>query len=185
MTPTEFAVFVESIKDQIVALISGELVPGTAIPDERVPVVLKRLVIDRNTSAWAARLRSPRHIVEVETASGTTQEKQVHAFMIGYGGIETYPDNTVRSVAWKLRFTVDSYYQNTPGTESDNAEKSHGAEIFRVAHVLMTKKPFGVPGVKRVTGFRERRGLAKMGDVDVRESLGEMFIELDPISIPA
>lgn len=184
MTPEEFAAYVETIKDRVAALISGELVPSSSEVGEKVPAVHKRLIIDRNNEAWAARLRSDRHIETVSVDGVDQQEPVVHAFMVGYGGIETRPSSVVRTVAYNLRFTIDSYYQDVPGTDADNAEKNHGSEIFRATHVLMTTRPFGVAGVARATEFRERRGLAKMGDTLVRESLGELWLELDPIAFP-
>lgn len=181
MTPQEFADYLETVKGRIIALISNELVPGQTSPGERLPKVINRLVVERNRDTWAAKLRSKRHVETVNTVS----QEMVHAFMIGYGGLGTYEDRTVRSVAYRLRFTVDSYYQDSPGTDEDSPEKRHGAEIARVAHVLLTTRPFGVEGVKEVTGFNERRGLSRLGNVIVRESLGEMFVTLKPIQIPA
>lgn len=184
MTPEEFAAYVETVKDRVADLINIELVPTAVTSGEKIPAVHKRLIIDRNSAAWASRLKSDRHVEQVATDEGTVEERIVHAFMVGYGGIETRPSTLVRTVAWNLRFTIDSYYQDLPGTDIDNPEKSHGAEINRVGYVLMTTRPFGVPGVTRATEFRERRGLASMGDTILRESLGELWLELDPIAFP-
>jgi hypothetical protein len=179
VTPTELADYFETVRARIVSLIATELVPEEATEGERIPKIIDDLIVERNRDQWAARLRSNRHI---EVTSGVEQ-KMVHAFMVGDGGLETYPDNTIRSVSYKLRCTVDSYYQDSPGSDGDSPAKRHAREIARVAHVLLTTRPFGVTGVKKVVGFRERRGLAMLGNVQVRESLGEMFIELNPIQI--
>lgn len=199
MTPTEFAQYVERVKDRLLEIVAGELVPPPSDPPaetERVPKVIKWLVADSVPRTYAARLRSDRHVVKTEVEGQTVAEQQVHAFVLAYGGLETYvppePSNAVRSVFYKLRFTLDSYYQDYPGSDKppaegelpDNAEARHGAEIARAAHALLSARPLGVEGAKRVTGWRERRGLARIGEVPVKESLGEFFVELSGIHIP-
>lgn len=191
MTPEAFAAYVEEIKDRLLEIVTTELVPPAEDPPvegERVPKVIKWLVVDSVPKTFAARLRSDRHVVTVQVDGEDVAESQVHAFVLAYGGLETYtppePSRAVRSVFYKLRFTLDSYYQDYPGADADNAEARHGAEIARAAHVLLTTRPLGVEGAKRVTGWRERRGLGRIGDVPVKESLAEFFVELSGIHIP-
>jgi hypothetical protein len=188
MTPDEFADFIENVKIQIAALVSATLVPALSVAGEKVPVVFPRAIIDRNSQAWASRLTSPRHIetitVDGDTGSEEVEQPIVHAYCIGYGGMERRPGGPIRTVSWNLRLTLDSYYQDIPGTDADNPEKNHAREINKVAHVLTTTQPLGIPGANKVTDFRERRGFASMGDTVLRESLGELWVELDPIGFP-
>lgn len=184
-TPQEFVAWVESIKDRLHAMVTNRLVPAVITPNERVPLILKRNTVDRNPSVWAARLRSPRHVV---TVAGEAQE-MVHAFMIGYGGIATLASDagrtgtTVGSRSYRLRFTIDSYYQEIPGTDDDNSELWHNQEILFVVDKLVNERPFGVPGVGMVERWSESRGLTQFGDTPARESLGECYLDTDPIDI--
>lgn len=188
MTPTAFAAYVEQVKDRLLEIVSQELVPPVPdppVPDERVPKVIKWLVIDSVPKSFAARLRSDRHVVKTIVDEQEVAESQVHAFVLAYGGLEEYePQNkAVGCIYYRLRFTLDSYYQDFPGKNDENAEALHAAEIHRAAHTLRATYPLGISGAKRVTGWRERRGLARIGDVPVKESMGEFFVELDGIDI--
>lgn len=198
MTSEEFATLVESVKTKLADLIETELVPENETLGEKVPQVLRRLLVRRDGREWVAKLQSGRHL-EVEVIDGiNTPVEKVHTFMIGHGGIDEYnPQNKDnRSNFWRLRFTIDSYYQDAVETDTDNPEKRHAAEVSRIAHLLKEsrlKGDFRVPfpgvgnegsnAIYRVEGFRERRGLARMGDVLVRESLAEVFVLLQPITI--
>src|SRR5919206_2061816 len=136
LTPTEFVALTNSIKARIVELIEKELIPGGAPQQgDRLPVVKKRIIVDRLPDNWAAKLKSPRHVVG--------GEPKVHAIMVGFGGIEDYADRTTRSVAWRLRFLMRHYLYDFIGNDQDNAELLQAAEVFAVAHRLMTTRPFG------------------------------------------
>jgi hypothetical protein len=172
MTPSQFADVCESIKDGVLEVTTATLIPeGAPVEGEKLPTIKNRLVIDSDGRKWAAKLQSDRH--KEESPEG--EILKVHAFMIGFGGLDTYEDKTVGHVPFRLRFTVDSYYEDEVGTDTDNSELWHAREIAMLAFALYR------PGVvKRVVGFHERRGLARIGKTVVRESLGEVYIEIKP-----
>lgn len=176
MTPEQLVQLTENINDRLYQLVSGKLIPEDVIPDERIPKVFDRLVVDSDHRAWANMLKSDRHV--------ENGEKQVHAFMLYPKGLRDYPDNTVRSMPWQLDFGIDSFYQDFPGKTHDNPGFRHNKEITLIAAVLWSARPFGVVGVKKVVGFRENRVLTRMGDVMVRQSMAVATVKLEPAPIP-
>lgn len=181
MTPQEFVDLTKAVKGRMVQLISGVLIPvPPAVVGEKVPKILDRLTIDRDYKAWANKLKSDRHVVD----EAGVEVQKVHAFMVYYQGMQDYPDKTVRSAPFRLQFGVDSFYQHDPGKGDDDPEERHNAEISLVAWTLYGARPFGVDFVKSVISFRERRGLTRMGDYLVRQSMATVIIELEPVAIP-
>jgi hypothetical protein len=177
MTSAEFAQRIEDIKAAILTTVRTELIPSVVTIGERIPKVINRLIVERQADKWASKLTSSRDIDDQE-------KRRVHAVMVGYGGISPGPNNTVGSMVWRLRFTLDSYLQDEFGTDTDNAEKRHNDEITRMAFALRSTRHLGLPQwVRSVGQLSERRGLARMGEIMVRESLGEMVVELQPIHI--
>jgi hypothetical protein len=181
MTPEELVTLTESINNRLVQLVTDKLVPaGFPVPGERVPKILDRLVVDSDHTAWANMLKSDRH---VEDQAGE-MVKQVHSVMIYPKGLRDYPDNTVRSMPWEVNFGIDNFYQDYPGKTADNPGYRQNKEIVLIAATLLSARPFGVVGVKRVIGFRENRVLSRMGDVMVRQSMAVCTIRLQPAQIP-
>lgn len=176
MTPEELVTLSEAINDRMYELISEKLVPVLVTPGEKVPKVFDRLVVDSDHRAWANMLKSERHVEE--------EEKQVHAFMVYPKGMSDYPDNTVRSMPWQLDYAIDSFYQDYPGKTHDNPGFRHNKEITLIAATLWSARPFGVVGVKMVTGFKENRVLTRMGDYVVRQSMAVARVKLQPGEIP-
>ena len=180
MTPQELVNLTKAIKVRMVEIVTGVLVPEAVVPGEKTPKIIPRLIIDPNYKAWANKLKSPRHKV---TENGVELEK-VHSVMVYYKGIQDYLDKTVRSMPWKLAFGIDNFYQDDPGTDEDNPEDHHNAEITLAAAALWSARPFGVPKVKSVVSFKEGRGLTTMGDYMVRQSMGTAIVELEPLQLP-
>lgn len=178
-TPQEFADWVDLIKLHLVDIITDELVPATITPNEQLPVIRGRSVIDRDGDKWAGRLRSPRHKV---TTGGETVD-WVHGFMVAYGGATYVRPSGVGVTAYRLRFLIDGYCEIYSRSDTDNSEKLFNAEVLRIGYRLMNKKPFGVPGVSQVFGWDERRGIAELGFSLVHESLADVFMDTDEIQI--
>lgn len=181
LTEEEFADVCEYIKEGVLEVLNAALIPaGASVEGEKLPVIKNRLIVDRAPGKWAAKLQSDRHL----EGAGDGQVKKVHAFMVGYGGLDNYEDRTVGHIPFRLRFTIDSYYEDEVGTDADNPEKRHAREVAKVAFALYKSRTLNRPQVvKRVVGFRERRGLARMGETVVRESLGEVYIEIKPVPL--
>lgn len=180
MTPAELVALTEATNTRLVQLVTDTLVPPVVTPGERVPKIFDRLVVDTDHKAWANMLRSDRH---VESQNGQ-DVKQIHTFMIYPKGMRDYPDNTVRSMPWQLEFGIDSFYQDYPGKSGDNPGMRHNAEVTLIAATLLSTKPFGVVGVKRIVGWREVRVLSRLGDFQVRQSMATCTIRLQPAQIP-
>ena len=179
-TPQELVTLTEAVNTRIYELVKGVLVPEIVTTGERIPKVFDRLIVDSDHRAWANLLRSDRHI---ENQAGEDLQ-QVHAVMIYPKGIRDYPDNTVRSMHWQLDFGVDNFYQDYPGTSSDNPAYRQNKEIILVAATLWSARPFGVVGVKQVVGYRETRVLSRLGDTMVRQSMSVCTVRLQPGAIP-
>lgn len=182
VTPALFADLCEEVKLGIMEVLTAELVPALpVVPGEKVPVVKNRRIIDASPESWAAKLKSPRHI----EGTGENTVEKVHAVMVGYGGLDTRSDdNTVGRKGFRLRFIIDSYYEDEIGEDDDNPEKRHAAEVARVAYVLFASRVLNRPGVvKRVVDFNERRGFTRMGESVMRESLGEVYVELNAVPL--
>ena len=173
-TPAKFAEMIEEVKLGILEVLTAELVPAGITVGEKIPLLKNRLIVDPVPDKFAARLRSKRH----KEGTGSDVVEKVHAFMVGYGGIDTNnPDNTVGRKGFRLRFLIDSYYEDDIGTDADNAEKRHGAEIARVCFALFASRVLRRPGiVQRVADFQERRGFSPMGETVMRKSLGELYV---------
>jgi hypothetical protein len=180
MTPEQLVTLTESAHQRLYELVRDRLVPLDITPNERVPKVFDRLVVDSDHRAWANMLRSDRH---VEEQSGE-QIKQVHTVMVYEKGMRDYPDKTVRSMPWDLVFGIDNFYQDYPGTSQDNPGYRQNKEITLVAAMLFSTIPFGVVGVKRIIGWREQRVLSRMGDIMVRQSMATCTLRLNPAQIP-
>jgi hypothetical protein len=181
MTPEQLVTLTEAINTRLYQLISAKLVPALpVVPGERIPKVVDRLIVDSDHRAWANMLKSDRHI---ESQTGV-DVKQVHTVMIYPKGIRDYPGNTVRSMHWQLDFGIDNFYQDYPGKTNDNPGFRQNKEIILVAAMLWSTIPFGVTGVKRITGWRETRVLSRMGDVMVRQSMAIVTMQLQPAQIP-
>lgn len=179
MTPAETEALFKSIKTGFANIIKAELIPaGPVVVGEKIPLVLPRLVVDPNHRAWAAKLASPRHIVDTIP--------QVHAIMIGSGGEEQLTTKSVGTVDYRLRWSLTAYYQEYPGTDNDNAEDNLAGEIARIAALFVGRRNKSMPdsiksNVLRIHGFKQRKGLARMGIVFVRTSIGEFYTDLQPI----
>lgn len=181
MTPEQLVTLTEAVNTRLYQLVSDKLVPALpAIPGERVPKVVDRLIVDSDHRAWANMLRSERH---VENQAGEDVE-QVHTVMIYPKGMRDYPATTVRSMHWQLDFGIDNFYQDYPGIVNDNPGFRQNKEIILVAAMLWSTIPFGVAGVKKIIGWRETRVLSRMGDVMVRQSMAVLTVKLQPAQMP-
>lgn len=178
-TSTEFSTLIETVKQAVVDVAKAELVPPLpATEGERVPMIKNRLIYDKNRETWAAKLRSDRHTVSI----AGNPEKKIHCYMISYGGIADYADRTVGMMPFALLFRVVGYYQDDVGVDGDNAEESMAFELGKLAYSYQNTPKLNLPGVvKRVTGYRERRDPAKIGEVQVIESVIEFFVELQTV----
>lgn len=181
-TPAKFAEIPEQIKDGILELLEAELIPSSVTPGEMVPRVRNRRIVEVDPNTWRGRLKSPRHLV----GTGDNEVQKVHSYLVGYGGIVAQnDDNTVGGKSFQLRFLIDSYYEDDIGTDSDNPEKRHAAEIARITYKLWISRTLGRPTfVKRIVDFSERRGFAKMGDTITRESLAELIVDTHAVPMP-
>jgi hypothetical protein len=187
-TPAKLAEFVEEAKLGMLEVLNAELVPALpAVSGEKIPVVKNRRIIDLAPEDFASKLRSKRH---VEGTSTNTIEK-VHAFTVGYAGIDEdiqsetgHRQTTVGCKQYQVRFFIDSFYEDEVGTDTDNPEKRHAAEIARIAYALSTSRTLRRPGVvQRIGGFRERRGFVRMGEAVIRQSQVEISIILEPVPL--
>lgn len=176
-----FADFCEEAKEGIAEVLRKELIPEESVVGEKVPVIKNRRILTDTPQDWATVLRSERH----KEGSGVNEVEKVHCFMVGYAGIDTdSEDNTVTQKSFRLRFVIDSYYENKVGSDNDNPELSHGREIHKIAYALVASRVCKRPGVvKKVVAFRERRGFTRLGEAVMRESLGELIIELQPVPL--
>lgn len=185
LTPKQFAEDVcTPIKNGIIQVITDILIPsGPPVEGEKLPIIKNRLMIDNSANTkWAVRLSSPRDIELINSKP----VPRVHAVLVAFGGLSEYVENTVGHVGLRLRFTIDSYYQEWLGTDEDNADIRHNNEIAMTALALYQSKTLGYPNiVKRVLGFNERRALVRMGETIVRESLGEFYVEIMPAPLRA
>lgn len=175
----EFAQMCEDVKQAIFEIVVLELVPVLpAVVGERVPKVVPMLLFDKDDNIWAGMLRSNRHKVTV----ASKQVEKIHCYMVGYGGIANYANNTNRTMPFAQRFVVISYYQDDAGTAESNAEKAHGFEMARLAYALNNTPNLNMPGVVvRTVEYRERREMTRIGDNQVREGVIEFFVELQPV----
>lgn len=180
LTPDQFADVCEDAKEGVLEIVNATLVPAITVSGEKVPIVKDRIVSDRDSHSWAAKLQSLRHL----EGTGDNEVRKVHAFVVDFGGLDTYQDMTVRHVPYRLRFTIDSYYEDETGITNDNPSIWHSREIAKLAQALYLSRTANRPAtVKRVTGFTERRGLARIGETVVRESLAEVYLEIKPVPI--
>lgn len=176
----DFEELCEGVKDGIMEVLTGELVPVTVTPGEKVAKLKNRRIIDINPSTWANWLKSDRHVI----GTGDDAVEKVHCYMVGYGGISSVnDDNTTGGKVFQVRFLIDSYYEDdSPATDADNAEKRHGAEVHRICYAIWMSRVLKRPGlVKKIVEFNERRGFAKMGDSITRESLAELTVDLNSV----
>lgn len=182
-TPARLAEYVEESKLGMLEVLTAELIPGTITPGEKIPFLRNRRIADYPSDRMAAPLRSKRHIAGVDE-NGKPIEK-VHAFTVGYGGLDTdIPQTTVGHKQYRVRFLIDSYYENEMGTDVDNPEKRHAAEVARVAYALAKSKVLNRPGVVyKVGDFKERRGFVRMGEAVIRDSVAEVYVILEPVPI--
>lgn len=180
-TPAKLAEFCEEAKLGMLEVLNAELIPAVVTAGEKIPVLKNRRIIDTIPDKFASKLRSKRHI----EGTGANQVEKVHAFMVGYGGLDTdVPQTTVGRKVYRIRFIIDSYYEDEIGNDLDNPEKRHAAEVARVAYALAASKVLRRPGiVHRVGDFIERRGFARMGESVMRESLGEVFVTLEAVPL--
>lgn len=177
-----FAGFCEEAKQGIAEVLRKELIPeGAPVAGEKVPIVKNRRILTDTPQDWATLLRSERH----KEGTGLNEVEKVHAFMVGYAGIDTdSEDNTVSQKSFRLRFVIDSYYENKVGSDTDNPEILHGREIHKIGYALVASRVCNRPGVvKKVVAFRERRGFTRLGEALMRESLAELIIELQPVPL--
>lgn len=181
-TPELFADMCEEVKAGILEVLNETLIPfGPPAPGEKLPKIKNRRIIDRNADAWAKKLRSNRH----REGDPPNHVEKVHTFMVGYGGLATYEGQSVGQKGFVLRFLIDSYYEDETGSDSDNPEKRHAREVAKAAYALFQSRVLKRPGlVKKIADFSERRGFTKMGETVVRESLGEVFVELQSVPLP-
>ncbi len=178
-TPEKFADLCEEIKAGILEVIEETILPGAITAGEKVARVENRRIIDVGRE-YANKLRSERHKALEEESPD-----KVHAYMVGYGGIDTnIPSTTTGTKTFQLRFLIDSYYEDDIGTSDDNAEKRHAREVHMISYALFRNKVLNRPGiVHRVERWEERRGFATMGETMTRESLGELFVKILPIPL--
>lgn len=185
-TPAKLAEFIEEAKLGLLEVLNTELIPALpVVAGEKIPLVKNRRIIDLVPDKFASKLRSKRHI----EGTGANAVEKVHAFTVGYGGIDEdiqsetgHGQTTVGHKQYRVRFLIDSYYEDEIGTDADNPEKRHAAEIARVAYALSTSRTLKRPGVvQRVGAFTERRGFARMGESMARESLAEVFVVLEAV----
>lgn len=176
---TEFAALIESVKQALVTITKTELgLDAAQAPEDRLPKVVDRLIFDLNSGKWANALKSNRHVVVV----AGQELKKIHCYMVGYGGIATYPNNTNRAMPFSVRFIVVAYYQDDVGTDEANAEAAQGEELAKLAYAYNNTPNLTLPGtVVRVTDYRERREPTKIGDVQAREAIIEFLVELQPV----
>lgn len=178
-TPAKFAEIPEIVKEGILELLEEELVPSTVTPGEKIPKVKNRAIVEISPTTWAGRLLSDRNV----EGTGDNLVEKVHTYMVGFRGIvSATEDNTTGGKSFQLRFSIDSYYQDEVGTDTDNPEKRHAAEIARILHALWMSRTLRRPTfVKRIVDFSERRGFAKMGELITRESLAEIAVDLHAV----
>ena len=181
MTSEELVALSEAINTRLFNLVTELLVPPLpAVDGERVPKVVDRLIVDSDHRAWAAMLKSDRHI-EIQNGDPV---KQVHTIMIYPKGMRTLPNSTVRSRKWQFEYGIDNFYQDYPGKTNDNPGFRQNKEIVLVADTLFITVPFGVDGVERIVGWRENRALTRIGDVMIRQSMSILALSIHPASIP-
>jgi hypothetical protein len=182
-TPEGFADLCEEARQGLVKVIKDTVIPpGEPVEGEKLPEVFDRLIVDPDGDLWAAALTSERH-VEVPPGGGEPVQK-VHALMVGWGGLETYDEPSTNQAGFRLRFVLDAYYEDEIGTNADNPEKWQAREIAMLAWSLLSSRTLGKPGiVLQVYAFRERRGVRRMGERRVRQSLGEVWVDLQPVTL--
>jgi len=187
-TPAKLAEFIEEAKLGLLEVLNTELVPALpVVAGEKIPLVKNRRIIDEDLSKYAAKLRSKRHI----EGTGTNAVEKIHTFMVGYGGLDEdiqgetgHGQTTVGRKQYRVRFLIDSYYEDEIGTDADNPEKRHAAEIARVAYALSASRTLKRPGVvQRVGAFTERRGFATFGEGIARQSLAEVYVILEAVPL--
>jgi hypothetical protein len=188
----QFKALIKSIPAGVHGILTATLDPPPAgpLPDppepERVPLILDRFVADE-PKKWANLLRSPRHKVD--------DEDIVHCFMTYISGIFPYEEPTLNSMSLKVRVNVDSYIQ----LYSDVGDLSPSAilddEIAGVIFDLKHSDYLNVPGVPLASGgtkqyvsefteLSENRRPARLGEVPVLQSIGQMIVTLQPIMLP-
>lgn len=187
LTPEGFADICEAAHEGLVEVVRAAVIPpGNTVPGERVPKVFGRLVVDPDANTWAAALTSERHVEQPPPEAGPEAEpvEKVHAIMVGWGGIETYDEPSINQAGFRLRFVLDAYYENEVGTDADNPEKWSAREISMLAWSILANRTLNRPGiVVSIYAFRERRGLRPMGERRVIQSLGEVWVDLQPVTL--
>lgn len=186
-TPAKLAELCEEAKLGLLEVLNAELIPVDVTPGEKIPVLRNRRIADYPSDKMAAPLRSKRHI----EGTGDNAVEKVHAFTAGYGGIDEDIEIEVGHgppsggfKQYRIRFLIDSYYENEIGTNADNPEKRHAAEVARVAYAIAASRVLRRPGVvERIGKFRERRGFVRMGEAVIRDSVGEVFVVTCPVRI--
>lgn len=176
-TSDKFAEIPEIVKEGILEILNGLLIPEEVEEGEKIPRIWNRRTVDLVPDTWAGRLSSDRHL----KADGL---KAVHAFLVGFGGIEsTTDDHTVGGKCFRLRFLIDCYYEEENiGTNEDNPEKRQGIEISKMVHAIWMSRTLNRPRfVKKIVDWSERRGFARMGQTITRESLGELVVDLSAV----
>jgi len=181
-SPADFAELCEEVKAGIYEVLEETLIPaGAPQPGEQIPLLKNRRIVDQVPKTYATKLESDRHLV----GDAPDQTKRIHIFWVGFGGIDTsIPSQTVTRKTFRLRFLIDSYYEDDIGLDDDNAEKRHASEVHKVAYALFASKVLKRPSVvEQVLDFEERRGFVRVGERMTRESLGEVFVKLKAVPL--
>jgi hypothetical protein len=188
LTPELFADdYCEAARQGLIEVIRETVIPpGEPQPGEKVAEVFDRLIVDSDGDQWAAALTSPRHVEQPPLEAGPDAQpvEKVHAVMVDAGGIETYEEPSTNQAGFRLRFVLDAYYEDEIGTNADNPAKWQAREIAMLAWAILSSRTLNRPGiVLQVYAFRERRGLRRMGERKVRQSLGEVWVDLQPVTL--
>jgi len=181
-SPEDFAALIREVKDGIMEVVTAVLIPaGPPQLGEKLPAIKNRRVLDQVPAKYASKVESDRHIV----GTGANATKKIHMFMVGYGGLDTgFPSPTVGRKNFRLRFLIDSYYEDDIGTDTDNAEERHSEEFSKVAYALFASKVLNRPSVvEMVMDIQERRGFVRFGERMARESLCELFVKVKAVPL--
>lgn len=181
-SPDKFADIGEEVKEGILEVLNATLIPaGAPVPGEKLPAIKNRRIMDNVPKTYGPKLESDRH----KEGAAPNEVKKVHIFMVGYGGVDTLTESpTVGRKNFRMRFLIDSYYEDDIGTDADNAEKRHARELMKVAYALFASKVLNRPSiVERIIDFEERRGFVRVGERMTRESLGELFVRLKAVPL--